>query len=219
MKVIGYIIRTSVRLIFLPVFISLSYATAEAIWHEPKHVGWLTFVTLRKYPNGKPVFEERPELKPLVERVIFEAANAVFGSRLFEWGGIRGAILPARCPMDPRTLGTQDRWTPDLEDVRQAEADLRPFLRRRTAEAASPEDTDDIEYVRKNLVRYCQQYAGVVRNGRRQILVNAFMGEESRRQDWRLGRYSFCDGGADFWHASYDVETRRFLSFRPNGTG
>lgn len=98
---------------------------AMAIWHEPSRVRWLEYLTFRNLANAKPVNEDHADLKPLSERVILEAANALIGSTLFEWGRIRGAILPAYCPLDERKLFELQRWTPTEEETKQLEDDLR----------------------------------------------------------------------------------------------
>jgi hypothetical protein len=112
----------------------------------------------------------------------------------------------------PRITGT---WVPTARDLKRLEHDLAT-LRGRLAEAccAPKARLDDPS-------QYLRQYAGVLREGRRVIYVNAFRRDPfaGSAQDWHSTPVILCDGDPGNWGVLYDPGTRRFFRLAFNGNG
>jgi hypothetical protein len=103
------------------------------------------------------------------------------------------------------------RWTPSSDDVRRLESGLADAL---IAAGARTE-------IHERLGEYRRQYLGVIVEGRRRILVNAFRGTAAdgrdRHPDWRHRFVFVLDGGHDYWRILFDVESGDFVGFEQNG--
>ena len=112
----------------------------------------------------------------------------------------------------PRITGT---WVPTARDIRRLEADLKT-LRGRAAEACcAPKARLDDPH------QYLRQYAGVLREGKRVIYVNAFRQDPfaGSANEWHKTPVIVCNGDPGNWGVLYDPETRRFFRLAFNGNG
>ena len=127
--------------------------------------------------------------------------------------GFLGAIIPADRVADMTYFfgDWQEFWTPSPDDIRSLEHGL----------ASALFDADCAAYIRENLASYRRQYVGVVADGRRRILVNAFRfweGEEPESHDYWRHQYVFVnDGGYYYWRIQFDVNTEKYSEFNQNG--
>jgi len=68
------------------------------------------------------------------------------------------------------------------------------------------------------LSEYLCQVIGFVADGRRRIYFNFFHREQDEaRGNWRQEPVFVLDGGDDYFHAVYDVDSGRCVSFYVNG--
>ena len=108
----------------------------------------------------------------------------------------------------PRISGT---WQPTERQIHQLEEDFKTLEGHPAEACCSPG-------VRlENPLRSHRQYAGVIRDGRRLIYVNAF--PEPAPPNWRSSPVVVCDGGEGYWGALYDPVLRTFSQLAFNGTG
>jgi hypothetical protein len=134
--------------------------------------------------------------------------------------GVRGVVLPsavARRDLSLRRKDVEDFWVPSEDDVAELESRLHDALKGRLAEVtATPESADrDAEIAALNHVLAHQgeslrQYAGIVVNGARRVLVNAFPEDTYCYRDTLV---VVDDGGPWFWQIQYDVKLGQFLHF------
>jgi hypothetical protein len=128
---------------------------------------------------------------------------------------VQGVVIPASDAQKQAILfgGPTEFWTPTSADVKELEARLPSFLH---AEALGAGDArEDIIEVRRRLRTYRRQYVGLVLDGKRQILLNAFPKDEDFA--WKREFIEVSDGGASFWRVLYDVRQRRFHRLLING--
>jgi hypothetical protein len=136
-----------------------------------------------------------------------EAFATVQGDRFL------GAIIPAdRVDDQNYFFGDWDGfWTPSANDVGSLEEGLASAL---TDAGCDP-------YIHEHLASYRRQYVGVIVDGRRRILVNAFRfweDEEPESHYYWLHQYVFVnDGGHYYWRIQFDMHTKRYLEFDQNG--
>ena len=136
-----------------------------------------------------------------------EAFATVQGDRFL------GAIVPAE-RVEDQTYFFGDWhgfWTPSPDDIRSLEDGLPSALA----------DAECDPYIREHLASYRRQYVGVVVDGRRRILVNAFRFWEGNKPEshyYWLHQYVFVnDGGYYYWRIQFDMHTKRYLEFSQNG--
>lgn len=132
--------------------------------------------------------------------------------------GVRGIVLPsavARRDLSLRRKDAESYWVPAEDDVAELEAALGDALKARLAEAnkepPSRQRDDDIAaltHIVAHLGEYLRQYAGMVVNGGRRVLVNAFPADTYCYRDELV---VVKDGGPWFWTIQYDVKLHQFL--------
>ncbi len=132
--------------------------------------------------------------------------------------GARGVVLPssvARRDLSLRAKDVEDYWVPSEDDVGDVETSLRDAVKERLAEAtkepASTERDADVAaltHIGAHLAEYVRQYAGVVVNGNRRVLVNAFPEDTYCYRDQLV---IVQDGGPWFWTIQFDVKLHQFL--------
>lgn len=97
-------------------------------------------------------------------------------------------------------------WTPDEADVRQAEPAV--------LERIGAEETELLD----RLGEYLCQFIGIVAEGRRRICFNFFHSDQDEaRGNWRREPVCVLDGGDDYFHAVYDMDSGRCVAFHVNG--
>jgi hypothetical protein len=134
--------------------------------------------------------------------------------------GVRGVVLPsavARRDLSLRRKDVEDFWVPSEDDVAELEGGLHDALKGRlagvTAEPPSPDRDAEIaalEHVLQHQAESLRQYAGIVVNGSRRVLVNAFPEDTYCYRDTLV---VVDDGGPWFWRIQYDVKLGQFLHF------
>lgn len=139
-------------------------------------------------------------------------------------GGATGVVLPsvvARKTLLLRRKDAADFWFPSEDDARDVESGLADAIKQRLASARteppSPGRDRDIaalEHVSAHLPGYLRQYAGIVVNGSRRVLVNAFPRDV---YCWRDEYVVVEDGGNWFWNIQYDVHLHQFLHWELAG--
>lgn len=119
---------------------------------------------------------------------------------------INGAIL---ADTDGRWFGGDaEGWTPSEADILSAE---RAVLERIRTDAPALFDRLD---------EYLCQYIGFAVGGRLRIYCNFFHHEqEEARGDWRTEPVFVLDGGDDYFHTVYDVDSGQCVEFYVNGEG
>lgn len=109
-------------------------------------------------------------------------------------------LPPSEGPVLARGRG-RDFWTPRAADLRRLEAGLP-----------------------RSLTGYYRQYVGITQGGKRLILINGFKAGVAPaftggQGDWHRHAVIVSDGGDDFFQATYDPHTRRFVGPEFNGQG
>jgi hypothetical protein len=132
--------------------------------------------------------------------------------------GARGVVLPsnvARRDLSLRRTDVEDYWVPSEDDVGELESGLRDAIKTRLAEAGQQPPSADrdadvaaLTQIQAHLGEYVRQYAGVVVNGSRRVLLNAFPEDTYCYRDRLI---VIRDGGAWFWTIQYDVKLHQFL--------
>ena len=132
--------------------------------------------------------------------------------------GARGVVLPsnvARRDLSLRRKDVEEYWVPSEDDIGEVEASLHDAIRARLADAnrqppSSERDADvaALTHILAHLGEYLRQYAGVVVNGNRRVLLNAFPADTYCYRDELV---VIGDGGAWFWTIQYDVKLHQFL--------
>jgi hypothetical protein len=132
--------------------------------------------------------------------------------------GARGVVLPsnvARRDLSLRRTDGEDYWVPSEDDVAELESSLKDAIKARLAganqEPPSAERDADVAaltQIQMHLGEYVRQYAGVVVNGNRRVLLNAFPEDTYCYRDQLV---VIRDGGAWFWTIQYDVKLHQFL--------
>jgi hypothetical protein len=139
-------------------------------------------------------------------------------------GGATGVMLPsavARKALLLRRKDATDFWYPSEDDARDVESGLADALKERLASARreppSPgrdRDIASLEHISAHLQEYLRQYAGIIVNGSRRVLVNAFPRDV---YCWRDDYVLVEDGGNWFWNIQYDVQLHQFLHWELAG--
>ena len=132
--------------------------------------------------------------------------------------GARGVVLPssvARRDLSLKRKDASDYWVPSEDDVAAVEASIRDAVKARLAEAtrqppSAERDADvaALTHISAHLPEYVRQYAGIVVNGNRRVLVNAFPEDTYCYRDELI---AIRDGGPWFWTIQYDVQLSQFL--------
>jgi hypothetical protein len=144
-----------------------------------------------------------------------ECANAL---PLVTIHGVKGVVLPsavARRDLSLRRKDAESYWVPAEDDVAELEASLGDALKARLGEAnkeppSARRDADigALTHIIAHLAEYLRQYAGMVVNGGRRVLVNAFPADTYCYRDELV---VVKDGGSWFWTIQYDVKLHQFL--------
>lgn len=79
---------------------------------------------------------------------------------------------------------------------------------------AGNQDKAALDFIRKNLSGYRVQ---VYVDGPDTLQFNALLAASGDFPSWKKKPVLVKDGGPRFWHASYDVKTKRFTTFWING--
>ena len=143
----------------------------------------------------------------------FAAAAAAFPSRssvILE--GTQAQMMAHQCshaaPHDVTGI-----WSPSPAQITDLEQRLFPALQRQLGRT------------RHRPENYFRQYAGYIVGGRKIIYVNGvdrgyidFLSQNHiPGADWEHEAVAVCDGGADFFGAEYDVETKTIRNLSFNG--
>jgi hypothetical protein len=79
----------------------------------------------------------------------------------------------------------------------------------------------EIDSISKRLGEYRRQYFGVLKGERRFIYANFFPLPNSDShdsfEDWRVSIVSVDDGGNNYWHIWFDIDSGQFSGFESNG--
>ena len=136
--------------------------------------------------------------------------------------GFEGAIVPASiAPHELARLGEAGSyWTPARSDVERLEARLPEFVHRAVRD--TPRDAglglvppaEEIRAIDARLGHFRRQYIGVIRDGRRQILLSAF--PVSGFPDWDRRLVVVLGGGCSFWRAAFDLASEQFVGLGCN---
>jgi len=132
--------------------------------------------------------------------------------------GTRGVVLPsnvARRDLSLRRNDLEDYWVPSEDDIGELESSVKDAIKTRLAEANQQPPSADrdadvaaLTHIQAHLGEYVRQYAGIVVNGNRRVLVNAFPEDTYCYRDQLV---VIRDGGAWFWTIQYDVKLHQFL--------
>ena len=121
----------------------------------------------------------------------------------------RGVIVPeADAAEFVRSAGwgeAEDYWTPTSADVAMLEAEIEDAWVAEAPPAARDE----------NLRNHTRQYVGIVEDGERLVVVNAFC--DALGTDWRSEPVVVADGGVCYFQATWNVEQAEFTSLTVNG--
>ena len=121
----------------------------------------------------------------------------------------RGVIVPGADAAEfARDVGwdeSEGYWTPSSADVAMLEAEMEDAW----AAEAPPAVRDE------NLRNHIRQYVGVIEDGERRVVVNAFC--DALGIDWRSDPVVVADGGACYFQATWDVERAEFRALMVNG--
>lgn len=99
-----------------------------------------------------------------------------------------------------------EAWAPAAEDLQAAEPAVLECIRQ-----SSPQ-------IFARLDEYRCQYMGFVVAGHRCIYYNFFRYDEAEiDEDWRTEPVCVLDGGDDYFHLEFDLDTRQCLRFFVNG--
>ena len=141
-----------------------------------------------------------PGLKPDWAVVLPAESVAAFNAKFFKWCSRSGPTLAG------------GHWTPSAELIRDLEPALAVALEKALAQtfknaSARPAITD-----------YYRQYIGMRSGSRRVVYINGFhrrhleitaKARPDRASAWQTDVVHVCDGGAYFFGAEYDPETRQ----------
>ena len=129
---------------------------------------------------------------------------------------------------DKRHKVIETYYTPNAADVSQLETDLAAY----TKTSAYADD------LRRNgaenwshplyVTSYFRQYAGVMRSGKKIVLINGFApslapvfvslpSHTNKGEDWHDQAIIVCDGGCGFFHATYDPASHKIEGLQFNG--
>ena len=127
-----------------------------------------------------------------------------------------GAIISgeAQLDSDPRhVLKVTEVWTPTEAEVREAEELLPEYLDSRDAVSVLRGSG-----LKAQLPRYKRQYWGVIRSGKREILIHFYREDTSvgQKRLWLQGIVAVAGGGAQFFRVTYQPQTKRFSRLQIN---
>jgi hypothetical protein len=132
--------------------------------------------------------------------------------------GARGVVLPsnvARRDLSLRRTDVEDYWVPSEDDIAELESSLKDAIKTRLTEANQQPPSADrdaevsaLTQIQAHLGEYVRQYAGIVVNGNRRVLLNAFPEDTYCYRDQLV---VIRDGGPWFWTIQYDVKLHQFL--------
>ena len=130
-------------------------------------------------------------------------------------------IVPAAAAKEmPGFDSFSGHWTPSATDIQQLEERLAAFLR---SEAIRPGgQRPHVAEVSRRIREYRRQYVGVIAEGKRLVLLNAFPKRDAESEfypNWRREFVAVSDGGASYWKVFYDPQRKRFESLAINGPG
>lgn len=121
----------------------------------------------------------------------------------------RGVIVPEVDAAEfVRSAGWDEAeayWTPTSAAVSMLEAEMEDAWAAKAPPAARDE----------NLRNHTRQYVGIVEDGERLVVVNAFC--DALGIDWRSAPVVVADGGACYFQATWDVERAEFRALVVNG--
>jgi hypothetical protein len=126
------------------------------------------------------------------------------------------AVMPANASHEFKAFfgesrGIEGSWEPSKRNIESIETHLSDVSKLtsedgiRGAKIAEP-------------LRYRRQYVAILSQGRRLILVNAFL-MEPPPVDWREHLVSIGDGGKTEWRACFDPRTDQFSHLTTNSAG
>jgi hypothetical protein len=128
-----------------------------------------------------------------------------------------GVIIPEDRVEDgvlPYLCGCDGFWTPTESDIGRVESGLRIAL-------LSPNCERIEDRVLQDLDSYRRQYVGILVDGRRRILVNAFPGLEAGGTDWHYyWRHQYVevsDGGYRYWEIQFEVSSGKYSNCSQHG--
>ena len=109
-------------------------------------------------------------------------------------------------------------WVPAAEDLRQLQAAYKAIV----PVVGLPDPVQGLPHT--DVTPYYRQYAPVVKDGKRLILINGLspymMAADvtvARMNVWRTSEWFVFDGGRNVFYALYDVAERKIVLFRFNG--
>lgn len=129
------------------------------------------------------------------------------------WPVGHGSVLPVsqakalskQCSR-PSLSGIQTSWHPSARQIAKLELGLDQYLRQH------------YPALRQQIGQYYFQYAGLVRQQRRFIYINAIDEYAQNNPDWRHTAMIMCDGGERFWGLEYDLATGKFSAMTFNSS-
>ncbi|MFA6715670.1 MAG: hypothetical protein WCS27_09855 [Victivallaceae bacterium] len=118
---------------------------------------------------------------------------------------IIGVILPAKADRNIHLDAGKPEgfWQPSENIIKKAEPEILEFIK------------NDSPGIFKNIIQYRCQYIGIMIKGKKRIYCNFFRSEH--KAGWKENMVSVDDGGDDFFHLEYDVETGKCLNLEVNG--
>lgn len=140
---------------------------------------------------------------------------------------VRKFLAQSGCaPLPDRVAGKfSDTWTPSANDVEFLEASLPSALRKSIRETnwIGPKSREILTQYR-SIVNHARQYAGIIIDGRKMILVVAapryFIDFDGRHDmemfadiHWHEHPIGACDGGPDDFTVLYDLQDKQFGKF------
>ena len=149
------------------------------------------------------------------------ASCAVSAAEFARVEGIRAeaVIVPAAAAKEQ--IGASEFsgfWTPTAADIRGLEERLAGFIKREAVR--DKRRSSQISEVHRRLPEYRRQYVGVISDGRKLILLNAFPRRDSGEPyfpDWKRELVEVSDGGASYWKVFYDPHRQKFDFLAING--
>ncbi len=111
-------------------------------------------------------------------------------------------------------------WTPTAAQIQAAEKRLAGFIKREAIR--DKPRSSQISEVHRRLPEYRRQYVGVISEGQKLILLNAFPRSDSSDRyftSWTRVLVEVSDGGASYWKVFYDPRRQKFDFLAINGLG
>lgn len=124
-----------------------------------------------------------------------------------------GAIFTASASAESGACEVNSCWTPSVNDIARLEANLAPFFASSTVYGA--------DKIRSSIDQYKRKYFGVIRKGKKFILVSGLC-----KKYWRPESKKFLsperpmtDMGSCYFSLDYDVKARKFSELYIDGEG